>query len=67
MPIPFYRCEKCRREFDSIEGAKACEDAHLTVVSATVKTYSIRPFPYSLEITFNNGEKRIYNSEDLGG
>lgn len=67
MPIPFFRCEKCRREFPSRQEAEQCESAHLIPVSAAVKNYTTKPFPYSVEITFSNGEKRIYNAEDLGG
>jgi hypothetical protein len=67
MPIPFYRCSKCRREFDNYKAAKSCENAHLTPVSATALRYTVKPFPYKIEVTLNNGEKRVYNAEDLGG
>ncbi|GHU60800.1 hypothetical protein FACS1894171_2730 [Clostridia bacterium] len=67
MPIPFYRCCKCRKEFDSFKAAKSCENAHLKPVSAKAVRYTIRQYPYSVEITFNNGEHKIYNAEDLGG
>jgi len=67
IPIAFYRCEKCRREYPSSEAAEQCEAEHLIPVSATVKSYSTRRYPYSVEITFSNGEKRIYNAEDMGG
>ena len=43
MPIPFFRCEKCRREFDSREGAEECEANHFFPVSAVVVGYGIRP------------------------
>lgn len=66
MPIPFFRCEKCRREFDSREGAERCEDAHPTPVSAVVAGYGIHPYPYSLEVTFSDGKSRIYNAENMG-
>jgi uncharacterized CHY-type Zn-finger protein len=67
MPITFYRCYKCHREFDNFKAAKNCENAHLTPVSVKVVRYTIRQYPYSVEITFNNGERRIYNAEDSGG
>lgn len=67
MPISFFRCDKCRKTFDSYEDAEACEDAHLRPVAVEVKSYSTRPYPYSVEITFYNGEKHIYNAENLGG
>ena len=67
MPVPFFKCVKCGRTFDSFEGAEACENAHPYPVSVEIKSHSIRPFPYSVEITFSNGERRIYNAEDLGG
>ena len=67
MPIPFFKCGKCGRTFDTFEGALACEEGHLIPTSVSVKSYSMKPFPYSVEITFESGEKRIYNAEDLGG
>jgi len=67
MPTAFYRCTKCRREWKTFEEAKNCEDSHLIPVSAKALVYTIRPFPYSIEIIFNNNERRIYLSEDLGG
>ena len=67
MPIPFYRCNKCKREHPNVEAAIACERAHLIPEAVLVKSYSVKPYPYSVEITFTNGEKRIYNSKDLGG
>jgi hypothetical protein len=65
-PIIFYRCAKCGCAFDDYTEAKACESAHLIPVSVEVKQYAVQPFPYSVEVTFNNGEKRIYNAEALG-
>ena len=67
MPIPFWRCEKCRREYDSLEKAESCESGHLIPIEVSVKSYSIRPYPYSLEITFSDGEAKTYNAEDMGG
>lgn len=67
MPIPFFKCEKCKKTFDSYDGAEACENSHLLPIEVSVKSYSLKPFPYSVQITFHNGEKRIYNAEDLGG
>jgi hypothetical protein len=67
MPDIFYRCSKCRRTFDSYKEAQDCEKAHLRPVSAKAVQYTIKPYPYSVEVKFNNGEKRIYNAEDLGG
>lgn len=66
-PIPFFRCEKCRREYDSIGGAEGCEAGHLIPVAVAVGSYSIRPHPYSLEVTFSDGSVRIYNAESMGG
>ena len=67
MPIARYLCSKCKCEYKSYKSAKACENEHLQPVSARAVKYTIRPYPYSLEVTFNNGEKRIYNAQDLGG
>ena len=43
MAIPFYRCEKCRREFPTREAAEQCEADHLIPVSAAVRSYSTKP------------------------
>ena len=67
MPITHYLCSKCRREFNNFKSAKVCENAHIKPVSAKAIEYTIRPYPYSLEVVFDNGEKRIYNAQDLGG
>ena len=66
-PIPFYRCGKCKREHPSYDAATGCEDGHLIPIAVETKSYTIKPYPYSVEITFTNGEKKIYNAEDLGG
>jgi len=67
MPIEFFRCEKCRREFDRREDAVKCEDGHLLPVAVEVKQYTTKPYPYSVIVTFSNGEKLVYNAEKLGG
>ena len=67
MPIHFFRCNKCRKEYKSFKEAKNCENTHLSPVSAKAVSYTVMPFPYQVEITFNNGERRLYAAEDLGG
>jgi len=67
VPVAYFRCLKCKRTFDTFEGAQGCEDAHLRPKSVKAVEYTVRPFPYSVEVKFNNGEKRIYNAQDLGG
>jgi hypothetical protein len=44
-----------------------CEAGHLRVVSAREVQYTVKPYPFTVEVAFNNGEKRIYRAEDLGG
>lgn len=67
MPIPFFRCEKCRKEFNSYEDAEKCENSHLVPIEVSIKTHSFRPYPYSLEVLFSDGKAKIYNAEELGG
>lgn len=67
MPTAHYRCNKCNRDFNTYKEAKKCEGDHLNPVSVTVLQYTIKPFPYSIEVTFNNDERRVYNAQDLGG
>ena len=65
--MTFYKCIKCKRTFNDFKEAKACEDAHLRPVSARAVEYTVRLYPYSIEVKFNDGSKRIYNAQDLGG
>ena len=44
-----------------------CETGHLAPIAVIVKSYSMKPHPYSVEVIFSNGETKIYNAEDLGG
>ena len=67
MPLTFYKCVKCLRTFDTFKDAKMCETAHLYPISAKVAQYTIKTYPYSIEVKFNDGSKRIYNAQDLGG
>ena len=66
-PIVCFRCSKCLKEFKSYQEAVHCENAHLYPVSAKVVRYTVCPYPFEVEITLNNGEKRVYAAEDLGG
>jgi transposase-like protein len=70
MPVAFkrYRCKDCGREFESYNKAKKCENSHPIPVSVKAICYTIaKAFPYQVEVTFNNGEKHIYNSVEMGG
>lgn len=63
--LTFYRCEKCRREFDNIADTKKCEKGHVKIKEARIKKHGIHPHPYEIEITFNNGDVQIYVAEYL--
>ena len=67
MPLTFYRCKKCKREHNDFKDANDCEMTHLEAVSVKNVKYTIRNWPYSVEVTFSDGSKRIYNAEDMGG
>jgi len=67
MPLTFYRCRKCRREFSEYRDAKNCEAAHPTPVSVKNVQYTVKRWPYQVEVTFSDGSKRLYNADDLGG
>jgi hypothetical protein len=69
MPVTIkrYRCKDCKREFDSYKSAKACESAHLKPVSVKSARFTVKPFPYQVEVTFDNGERHIYNADELCG
>jgi hypothetical protein len=67
MPLTYFKCKKCFRTFNTYGEARTCEKAHLRPVSAKAVRYTIKPYPYTIEVTLNNGEKRIYNADDLGG
>ena len=65
MPLIFFRCEKCKREFSSREAVERCEAAHLAVVSAKVKSHGIHQYPYAVDVTFSNGETREYVADHM--
>jgi len=67
MPLTYFKCAKCYHTFNTYEDALKCEKGHLRPVYAKAIKYTIEPYPYSIEVKFNNGEKRIYNAQDLGG
>jgi NAD-dependent dihydropyrimidine dehydrogenase PreA subunit len=69
MPITIkrYRCKDCAREFDSYKSAKNCEEAHPVPVAVRAVRFTVKPFPYQVEVSFNNGERHIYNADELGG
>lgn len=60
MPITFYRCEKCNREFNNLADTKNCEKNHLKITEAHITHHGIHPHPYAIEVTFNNGDIRTY-------
>ena len=66
-PLIFYRCAKCRREFNNIADTKKCENGHVKIKEAHIKGYGVHPHPYEIEVVFNNGDKIIYVAEYLRG
>ncbi|MDR1206202.1 MAG: hypothetical protein LBL26_12130 [Peptococcaceae bacterium] len=69
MPVKVtrYRCKYCNRQYESHKAAKDCESGHLIPVSVKAELYTVAAYPYKVEVTFDSGERRIYNAEDLGG
>jgi len=67
MPLIFFRCRKCKREFNSFQDAKDCEMKHLRPVSVSVVQYTIKDWPYQVEVLFDDGSTRLYNADDLSG
>ena len=67
MPMISYRCRKCNREYKNYQDARNCEAAHPQPVSTRNVNYTIKHWPYQVEVTFNDGSTRLYNSADLGG
>ena len=63
MPISFFRCKKCKREYDNFADAKKCEQEHLKITKACIKRYGVQRHPYEVEITFSNGEIITYLPE----
>jgi hypothetical protein len=62
-----YRCKRCGREYGSYKSAKACEDAHPAPVSVKPVSYTAKPYPYKVEVSFNTGERHIYSADELNG
>ena len=66
MPIPYFRCAKCKKEHPTKKDTYACEDGHLEVAGAKVKQYSSTyQYPYLVEVTFTNGVKKDYYAEEM--
>ena len=65
MPLIFFKCRKCKREFNNFQDAKNCEMAHLNPVSVRNVQYTIKRWPYQVEVLFNDGSKRLYNADSL--
>ena len=67
LPITFYRCEKCKRDYNNMEDAEKCENGHLTIVETRIKGYGLYPHPYEIDIVFSNGDVIRYVAEYLRG
>ena len=65
MPIVFFRCSKCNKEFSKRKDAEECEGAHLKPISAKAVRYTIKAHPYTIEVTFEDGSTIIYSASDL--
>lgn len=65
MPIPFFRCSKCKKEFPTAEEAERCENSHLEVLEAKAKQYTMGPYPFMLVVTFQNGISKDYIADDM--
>jgi len=67
MPIVFFKCVHCRREFNKRKDAEECEKAHLRPVTAKALSYTIKKHPYTIEVEFNDGSTLVYSASDLPG
>lgn len=65
MPITFYRCSKCKREFTRLDDAADCERSHAKVRRARAKKYTIGAYPFTVEVTFSDGKTKVYVLEDM--
>ena len=66
-PLVYYRCPKCFHSFDDRVDAVACEASHLTPVSVKATKFTVKAYPFAVEVTFQNGEKQTYIAETLNG
>ncbi|MCL2708367.1 MAG: hypothetical protein FWF03_04530, partial [Defluviitaleaceae bacterium] len=64
MPLMFFRCRKCKHEFKNLHDAKNCEAAHPQPVSIRNVSYTVKNWPYQVEVTFNDGSKRLYSADE---
>ena len=67
MPLIFYRCRKCKREFNNFRDARNCETAHPQPVSVRNVQYTVQSWPYQVEVVFDDGSKRLYSAEGMSG
>lgn len=64
-PITFYRCPKCKREFNHYDDAADCERSHPGVKRARAKQYTVGQYPFTIDVTFADGNTKIYVLEDM--
>ena len=65
MPVPFFRCAKCNKEFGTSSEAEACELGHLEVISACSKQYTLGKYPYIILVTFTDGSTKDFFADIL--
>lgn len=65
MPDTFYRCGVCKREHHTYVSAVRCEQSHLEITSSHIRSYGMWVYPQEIEVTFSNGETRLYLAERL--
>ena len=65
MPLTFYRCAKCRKEFDHLVDAAACEHGHPNVKGAKAQEYTIGAYPFLVDVSFADGTTKTYVLEDM--
>ena len=60
-----YRGGVCKREDPAHEEAVRCEGSQLGAVSVVVKNRGIHEYPYSVLVSFSNGETREYVADHM--
>ena len=64
MPLPYYKCDRCKTSYATCETAEKCEKSHFSAVFVKEIAYSIGPYPIRVAIIFADGYEVEYMIDD---
>lgn len=64
MPTVYYKCDKCKLPYSSIQEAARCEESHLAAVYVREAEYRAGPYPFRVVLIFPDGNEAEYLRQD---